>query len=135
MVCIIKSTVASASMAATASRDQLEALGPDDVNAQNFAVALVGHHFDEALVVSQDSGAAVAGERETAHLHLVALRARLGLGEPHAADARFGVGAAGDAILVDGDGRFAGHVRHRDHALARSHVGQLRRARYHSPIA
>ena len=131
MVCIITSTVASASMAATASRDQLERLRPDDVDAQNLAVLLVGHHLDEAVVIAQDGGAAVAREREAPDLHLAALRARLRFGQPDAADARLGIGARRDAVPVDGHGGLARHVRHRDHAFARGHVRQLRRSRHH----
>ena len=50
---------------------------------------------------------------------------------PDAADAGLGVGAAGNAIAVDRLGRLAGHVRHRDHALRRGDVRQLRRSRHH----
>src|ERR1035438_1467474 len=52
-------------------RDQLESLRPDDVDTQDLAVLLVGHYLNEALVVSQDSGAAVPREREAPDLHLV----------------------------------------------------------------
>ena len=95
MVCIMTSTVASASMAATASAISSNAFRADDVDAQNLAVLLVRHHFDEALVMAEDGGAAVARERELADLHLVALRPRLRLGHAHAADARLGIGAPG----------------------------------------
>src|SRR5271157_152507 len=111
--------------------DDLKPLGADDMDAEDFAVPLVGNHFDETVVMSQDSGAAVAGEGEAADLHLVTLGARLGLGQPHAADPRLGVGAAGDAVPVDGDGGLAGHVRYRDHAFHSGDMRQLRSARHH----
>ena len=88
-------------------------------------------HLDEAFVSAQDAGFAVGGERKFSDLHLEALRARLRFGEPDAADAGLGVGAAGNAIAVDRPGRFAGHVRHRDHALHAGNVRQLRRSGHH----
>ena len=48
--------------------------------------------------------------------------------KPDAADAGLGVGAAGDAIAVDGSGRLAGNVRDRHHPFRRRDVRQLRRA-------
>ena len=78
--------------------------------------------------LAEDAGFAVRRERELADLHLEALRAGLRFGEPDAADARLGIGGAGDAVPVDGRGRLAGDVRHRDHAFHGCHVGQLRRA-------
>src|ERR1039458_6207271 len=75
--------------------DQLETLRPDDVDAQDLAVLLVGYYLNEALVVSNDRRAAVAGEREAPDLHLISLRASLRLRQPHAADAGLGVGAPG----------------------------------------
>src|ERR1035441_4686831 len=109
--------------------DEFEAFGADDVDAENLAVGFVGHHFDEAFVMSQDGGAAIAGEGEAADFDLAALGARLGLGEADAADARLGVGAARDAVPVDRHGGLAGDVGHGDHALARRDMGELRRPR------
>ena len=40
--------------------DQLERLRADDVDAQNLAVLLVGHHLDEAFVAAEDGRLAVA---------------------------------------------------------------------------
>src|SRR5208283_3030171 len=81
--------------------DQLESLRPDDVDAQNLSVLLVGHYLDEAFVMSKNRRAAIAREREAPDLHLVTLRASLRFRKPHAADAGFGVGAARDAVPVD----------------------------------
>src|ERR1035438_4019124 len=53
--------------------DQLECFRPDDVDAQDLAVLFVGYHLNKALVVSQDGGAAVAGEWEAPDLYLVPL--------------------------------------------------------------
>ena len=72
-----------------------------------------------------------ASERKLADLHFVARRARLRFGQAHAADARLGVSAPGNAVAIDGRGRLARHVRHRDHALPRGHMRQLRRSRHH----
>jgi hypothetical protein len=82
--------------------DQLEALGPDDVHAENLAVGLVGHHFDEAFVMSQDGRAAVAREGNLPILTLKPCGARLGLGKPDAADARLRVGAPGMRLRLIG---------------------------------
>jgi len=73
---------------------------------------------DEPFVVAQNGGAAVAGERKAANLDRVPLRARLGFGEAHAADTGLRVGAAGNAVAVDGNGGLARHVGDGDHALA-----------------
>ncbi len=61
-------------------------------------------------------------------LHRVALGAGLRLGEADAADAGFGVRAAGDAVAVDRLHRFARHVRDRHHAFHAGNMRQLRRA-------
>src|SRR5580692_3153383 len=53
--------------------DQLEAFRPDDMDAEDFAVALVSHYFDEAFMMADDGGAAIARERESAHLYVIAL--------------------------------------------------------------
>src|ERR1039457_4286195 len=45
-------------------RDQLETLRPDDVDAQDLTVLLVGHYLNEALMMSKNRRAAIAGERE-----------------------------------------------------------------------
>src|ERR1017187_4266546 len=84
--------------------DQFESIRADDMHTQNFAEFLVGHHLDESAVAVEDAGAAIAGERKLADLHLVALRAGLRFRQPHAADARLGVGAAGDTVAIDGCG-------------------------------
>ena len=128
-MCIIVSTVASASIAATAFGDQLVGLRADDVDAENLAVLLVGDHLDEAVVTAEDRRLAVADERKLADLHLEALRLGLRFGQADAADSGLGVGRAGNAILVDRDGRLAGHVIDRDHAFHGRDVRQLRRAR------
>jgi len=40
--------------------DQLEAVGADDVHAEDLAVLLVGDDLDEAFVLAEDGGAAIA---------------------------------------------------------------------------
>ena len=82
-------------------RDQLEGLRSDDVDAQDFAEFLIGDHLHETVVLSEDGGLAVGGERKLADLHLVALRARLRFRQAHAADARLRIGRARNAIAVD----------------------------------
>ena len=74
MVCISVSTVASASIAGTRFADQLERLRADDVDAQNFAVFLVGHHLHEAVVRPRMVALLFASEREFADLHFAARR-------------------------------------------------------------
>ena len=48
--------------------DELEGLGADDVDAENFAVLLVGDDFDEAIVMAEDGGLAVGRRRGTCRL-------------------------------------------------------------------
>src|SRR5262249_7885320 len=103
----------------------------DNVDAENLAVLLVGDHFDEALVMTQNGRAAIAREGEAADLHLVPLLARLRFRQTDAADAWLRISRAGNAHAIDRHGRLARDVRHCDHAFARGHVSELRRAGDH----
>ena len=88
------STVASASMAATASAISSNASGPMMCTPRISPYCLVRHHLDEAVVLPENRGPAVGRERELADLHLVSLGARLRFGQSHAADARLGISRA-----------------------------------------
>ena len=88
--------------------DQLEGLRPDDVHAQDFAVFSSATTLMNPSWLSRMVARLLPANGKLADLHLVALRAGLRFGQPHAADARLGVGAAGDAVAVDGHGRLAG---------------------------
>src|SRR5262249_10473290 len=79
--------------------DQLSRHGSNDVNAQDLAKFGVRHNLDKALMVVDDGGLGVGGERELADLHLVSGFFGLGFCETHAADLRLTVSAAGDAVL------------------------------------
>src|ERR1039458_3388074 len=108
--------------------DEFEGFGADDVDAEDFAIGFVGDDFDEAIVISEDGGAAIAGEGEAADFDFESLGARLSFGEADAADAGSRVSGAGDAIAIDGHGGLAGDVGDGDHAFAGGDVGELRRA-------
>src|ERR1039458_6410202 len=44
-------------------RNQFETFRPDDVDAQDLTILLVGHYLNEAFVMSKNSGAAIARAR------------------------------------------------------------------------
>src|SRR5208283_1829456 len=99
--------------------DQLERFRPDDVYAQNFAVGFIRDDLHESIVLAENTGLAVSEERELADLYLAALRARLRLGQSHAADAWIGISGAWNPIPVDGRHGFSGDMSDRDHPLGR----------------
>src|SRR5271166_1786434 len=113
--------------------NQLGRVGPDDVDAQDLAVLLIGDDLDEAVVRAHDAGARVGGERELADLYVVPQFLRLGFRQAHAADLGMAVSRVGNAQLVDGLHRLAGNVRHGNDAFHRARVRQLRKA--HSDVA
>src|SRR5262245_20882457 len=81
--------------------NQLRSLRTDDVYAQDLTVLGIGDNLDEALVRANDRGLRVGRERELADLYLVALLLGLSLGQPNAADLRFGIGAARNAVPLN----------------------------------
>ena len=68
---IMSSTVASSCSAVTGSARISVASGPMMCTPSNLAALFFRHHFDEALVVVEDGGLAVAQERKFADLHVV----------------------------------------------------------------
>ena len=100
----------------------------DGVHAENFAVFFFGHHFDEAFVLAEDGGLAVADEREFSGLHLEAGVARLLFGEADGADLRLAVGAVGAALAIEGLHFFSGHAAYGDDSLHGGGVRELRQA-------
>src|SRR5258708_35412025 len=57
--------------------DYLESLRPDDVDAKNLAILLVGHHLHEAVVLSHNGSLAIGQKRELANLHFAPRRPSL----------------------------------------------------------
>ena len=92
------STVASASMAVTASAISSKASGP------MMWTPRISPNFSSETTLTKPSwwprmvALLLASEGELADLHLVALGVRLGFGEADAADAGLGVGGAGNAV-------------------------------------
>jgi len=84
--------------------------------------------LDEAAVVAEDGGFAVANEGELAGFHGVAGVARLLFGHADGADLRLAIGGVGNAQLVDGVRRLAGDVGYGDDALHHGGVRELRQA-------
>ena len=97
---IMSSTVASSCNAATASAIISVAKRPDNVHAENFAVRFVGYHFDEAVVLAENRGLAVAEEREFPDFHLVARLARGFFRQADGTDLRLAIGRVGNARCV-----------------------------------
>src|SRR5437660_2493080 len=75
-----------------------------------------------------DAGLGVGAKWELADLHLMSCLLGLGFGQAYAADLRLAVGAAGDAVLVDGLGRLACNARNRHNAAHAGHMGKLRQS-------
>ena len=69
----------------------------DDVNAQHFAIFLVGDHFDETTVVAEDSGLAVTDKGELSDFYLIAGGNCFFFREPDRADLRFAIGGVRNA--------------------------------------
>src|SRR5579871_5699450 len=110
-------------------RDQLVSLGPNNMDAQDLAEFLVGHHFYKPLVTAENAGLTVRGEGKLPDLHGVTLRPRLSFRHSDTSDSRLGVRASWNSVAINRLGGLAGHVRDRDHALHRGDVGELRRTR------
>src|SRR5271168_3471525 len=97
----------------------------NNVDAQHFAVFFIGDHFDEAAVISENGGLAVADERKLAGLDGVARGDGFFLGEADGTDLRLAVGGVGNARAQKRFGGLPGDVRHRDDALHHGGVGEL----------
>ncbi len=69
MVAAISSSVASRPIAATGLGNNFGGQRTDRVHAENLAVLFVGDHFDEAFMLTQNGGLAVAQERKLSDLH------------------------------------------------------------------
>ena len=101
----------------------------DGVHAENFAVFRFGHHFDEAFVLAEDGGLAVAEERKLAGFHFEARFARLLFRQTNRADLRLAIGGVRAALAVERLHGFSGHAADGDDAFHGSGVRQLRKAR------
>ena len=87
-----------------------------------------GYYFDEAFVLAEDRGFAVAEEREFSGLHLETGVAGLFFGEADGADLRLAVRAVGAALAVEGLHFFSGHAAYGDDSLHGRGVRKLRQA-------
>ena len=103
--------------------DQLRGLRSNDVHTQDFAVLLFRYDFDETVMVADDAGLRVCGERKLADLDFVALLSRLGFGQSHAADLWLAVSCSWDQVALHGTCVFTRDFGHGNHALHRRYVG------------
>ena len=85
--------------------DQLGRLGADDVAAEQLAVLLLADDLDQPGAVAVDGAGADGAVLDLADDDVVALLARLGLGEAEAGDVRGAEGGAGDVDVLDRVGR------------------------------
>src|SRR5260370_1475757 len=86
---------------------------PDDVDAQHLAILFVGNHFDEAAMVAENRGLAVADEGKLAGFHRIPRLAGLLFRQADGADLRLAVGGVAYTLLDAGWRGFTGNVRHR----------------------
>ena len=105
--------------------DQLGRLGADDVAAEQLAVLLVADDLDQAAAVAVDGAGADGAVLDLADDDVVALLARLLLGEPEAGDVGRAERRARDVDVLDRVRLQPGGVLDGDDAL----VGRLVRER------
>src|ERR1043166_7783163 len=93
-------------------RDQLRGNRADDMYAQNLTVLCVRHNFDKALMVIDNGGFGVGGERELADFDLMSGFFGFDFCQAHTADLWLTVSTAGNMIFVDSLRRLASYARY-----------------------
>src|SRR5262249_28277342 len=110
--------------------NELGDLGADHVSADELARLRIEDRLDEALVLAQRNGLAVAEEREAADLDVAALRLRLRFRQTDGGNLRLAIGAARYLVLVHRMSIEALDLLDADDALMLCLVRQHRRACY-----
>ena len=126
IVHIRSSTVASSSIATTASAICSVACGPIMWTPENFAVVRIGHNLDETLVLPDNGGARVRGEWKFPDLHVVTRLVSFFLGQADAADFRMTIGGVRNVFRVDGFARLSCNSCHRNNTFHSPNMRQLR---------